>query len=609
MKKNTLYQNIDILKEATAYGQQLLLKGGLDELDSLLQDMRQLAAATEQMLQQEEGHLISLAARCCRNLCASIDEFHKRPEIRARVFSLEVVNLVWNLDTILHRQYDVLNHPENGMLHRQEILDQSRAAHAAVNRKNYRYKVSIFLQAYNKLDYTKAAVESIYRYTDFSRGDVELITINNGSTDGTREYFESLPNEKKLNYRENVLGVTHCPAIYEGQFRVEFSNDIIATPYWLENLLTCIESDEDIAMVVPVCGDYSISCNQGIHVDYQNSFEGMPAMQKFAAQYNRSDPRLWEERAVLMPFLSCWRRELLDAGIFDCIYTQAEFVDDDVSTTLRRTGWKQILLRDTYMHHFGGVTLGAGRAAAKNNSLKNMRRVYYAKWGVDAWDSRSMYPYTAEFMAQVSLHERADILWIEPLYGSTFLSLQQKFREAQLQIGSSTALVRDSRYQADAEAFFSQVIPVRDYEIWLENCQQTYDIISTGQYFNDIIKYEPIRLIRLLYSKLKPGGCLLLPVQNRQGINPVIQLLFQDGRFWFDEEDAVYKIMDVQRLFHYLNTVLYPGQCNWKIAKILGDREKTEKLLSGLMKSGLSADWQKLCDTLMMNHCWIEIRK
>jgi hypothetical protein len=261
------------------------------------------------------------------------------------------------------------------------------------------------------------------------------------------------------------------------------------------------------------------------------------------------------------------------------------------------------------MHHFGGVTLGAGRAAAKNNSLKNMRRVYYAKWGVDAWDSRSMYPDTSEFMAQVSLHERADILWIEPLYGSTFLSLQQKFREAQLQIGSSTALVRDSRYQADAEAFFSQVIPVRDYEIWLENCQQTYDIISTGQYFNDIIKYEPIRLIRLLYSKLKPGGCLLLPVQNRQGINPVIQLLFQDGRFWFGEEDAVYKIMDVQRLFHYLNTVLYPGQCNWKIAKILGDREKTEKLLSGLMKSGLSADWQKLCDTLMMNHCWIEIRK
>ena len=445
MKKDTLYRNVAVLKEATTYGQHLLQNGGVDEIDSLLQDMRQLSAATEQLLKQEEGHLISLAVRCCRNLCASIDEFHERSDLRARIFSLEVVNLVWNLDIILHRQYDVLNHPENGLVHRQDLLNQSCAAHAAVNRKTYRYKVSIFFQAYNKLDYTKAAIESIYRYTDFSGGDIELITINNGSTDGTREYFESLPNEKKINYQENVLGVYNCPDIYEGQYRIDFANDIVATPHWLENLLTCIESDENIAMVVPVCGDYSISCYQGIHVDYENSFSGIPAMQKFAAQYNRSDPRLWEERTVLMPFLSCWRRELPDAGIFDCIYTQAEFVDDDISTTMRRTGWKQILLKDTYMHHFGGVTLGAARAKAKNNSLDNMRRVYYAKWGVDAWDSRAIYPQGSEFMDRVPLHEKADILWIEPMYGGSFLTLQQKFREARLQIGSTTALVRDTR--------------------------------------------------------------------------------------------------------------------------------------------------------------------
>ena len=45
------------------------------------------------------------------------------------------------------------------------------------------------------------AADSLYKYT--GNIDFEFITVNNGSSDGTKEYFESLPNEKKLCFEVN----------------------------------------------------------------------------------------------------------------------------------------------------------------------------------------------------------------------------------------------------------------------------------------------------------------------------------------------------------------------------------------------------------------------
>ncbi len=55
--------------------------------------------------------------------------------------------------------------------------------------------VSIVVLAYNQLEYTKQCIESISRYT--SHIDYELITVDNGSSDGTREYFNGLPHARR----------------------------------------------------------------------------------------------------------------------------------------------------------------------------------------------------------------------------------------------------------------------------------------------------------------------------------------------------------------------------------------------------------------------------
>ena len=46
-------------------------------------------------------------------------------------------------------------------------------------------KLSIITLTYNKLKYTKKYIDSLLKYTK----DFELIIVDNGSCDGTREYL------------------------------------------------------------------------------------------------------------------------------------------------------------------------------------------------------------------------------------------------------------------------------------------------------------------------------------------------------------------------------------------------------------------------------------
>lgn len=75
----------------------------------------------------------------------------------------------------------------------------------------------------------------------------ELILVNHGSDDGTKEYFESIHPNKQFDIAVNGGGVGAISKIVEGEFTFLVSNDVIVTPYAIENLLTCIRSDTKIA--------------------------------------------------------------------------------------------------------------------------------------------------------------------------------------------------------------------------------------------------------------------------------------------------------------------------------------------------------------------------
>jgi len=532
MDTGKLFKNLDICEEALAFTEKLLKECRDDETDSLLKDVQLLVKCLENMLQEESdvNPLVRSAVLSCKNMEHSINKFLSSHEHRNRIFQCEVFESFLRLRFLVSWQYKILLNSETSRQYQKKMEETSREIYRNRDVKsNFKYKVSIVVLAYNKLEYTKMAIESIMKFTDFSKCNAELITINNGSSDGTEEYFEGLPHEKKLNFKHNIFGIPiRNPSIVEGEYILEFSNDALATERWLEQLLFCIESDSRIAMVVPTCNEESITNLQGIPVSYANDKNERKKIFSFASRYNQSNSDLWEERSILMPFVHISRTDVWLMPIVSAEYIKIVFVDDDYSTILRRTGWRQVLAKDTFLHHFGSITLGDSKEVSNQNSLGEMRKVYFDKWGVDAWESRGILGIEHTFQ-WISPKKGSRILWIEPKFGADFLSMKNFYRKNGCDDVTVDAMVVDSRYLPDAKYYFDRCIPAENLLQAIAEAQDGYDIIGMSACLHEVVDGSAVALLEKLYEILNPGGQLLVPVKNWNSASCLKEIITSGG--------------------------------------------------------------------------------
>ena len=566
MKQEEMRSLLDVSVEAVEYVQGVLARGEEDSaIAEIMDHLRRIAEALEAEYSGATG-LLQKVYLYARNIQASVDELRRDPSLFTRIFSLEIRPFVLEMNRLWRLDADVLSDARQWRAHQQELMQSMTALHQAP-RKNYPYEVSIILLAYNKLEYTKAAVESLFAHTDFSDGRVELITINNGSDDGTREYFERLPHTKKVNLKYNVLAINAHQYIVEGRYVVGFSNDIIATPHWLDHLLVAMESDARIACAVPTCNEGGISNDQGIPVSYPNTFEGVEPMQAFAAAHNHLNPALWEDRCLLMPFLSIIRTDICRMGGIDPIYTRAEFVDDDLSTLLRRTGWRQLLLKDTFMHHFGGVTLGEGRRKAAGNALDEMRRVYYEKWGVDAWDSRGGFVGSENAWAWHTFHAGERVLVMEPRFGELACDLVNAYRRSGF-VPHMTAAVFDERYLPDTDYLFDETMTTACIADVAAQCAgQRYDVITAGCYLDELPTTDVVADLERLYALLAPGGIIILPVRNPGSAYELDCMMHAGTRDVYESKALRYAVIPYRQLLERLHA--HPLLHQYRVHSIL----------------------------------------
>ena len=503
-----------------------------DEARQVLSDFGAVMDSIADYLSREEGTLVEKCRRYALNAAHSADKTlaaHTAEEAR-QLFSYEVRPLVLDLRYQLDLEYNILRHPEREEEHLAETLAAFEAARKRPRRTDFKYRVSIIVPAYNKVEFSRCAIESLFRHTDFSRGDIELITINDGSSDETEAYFNSLPHTKKINLKHNVynhLGWGIARHIAEGEYVVYFSNDAVATEHWLENLLAVHAAEQDVFWVVPTCNEECISNAQGIPVDYANTFEDMEKMQAFAARNNVSNPLLWEERAILMPFVSVVPN-LFDVPEIraDYRYIMCDFEDDDFSATLRRAGFRQILAKDTFVHHFGGVTLNEVRTKRGNyKSLVSMRPVFHRKWKVDPWESRGHLHFMDAFLKELPADSSpVRVLVIEPMFGEGLLSIRNYFRKLRQKVVIDT-LVTDTRYLLDVRSMADNVLQTDTLDHLAEDLHEHYDIIIVGAPLNNLPIRRILPFFQSCHEYLRPYGFVYASLRNYNSFEHTMESL------------------------------------------------------------------------------------
>jgi GT2 family glycosyltransferase len=372
-----------------------------------------------------------------------------------------------------------------------------------------KYLVSIFIPVYNKVEYTKKCLESFFRNTNLTKHSCELILLNDGSTDGTEDYFKELGIRKVLTLKHNVKAMIFSLMyrVCEGKYAAFVNNDTILTSNWLDNLLTCIQSDPDIISVSP--STPNTSNLQGM-VD-----EFTPENAEVKARvHNVICPYLWEERCRIMPVIALYDIDKVNTiGFADRYFYTMEFWDDDFCLRARRAGYKQVLCKDTWCYHFGSIS--GKEDQLKYRTLQNGRNLFIQKHGVDPWGNNFCYDtYLLTHLETTfpDLPESAPILGIDSGYGADVIQLMTGLRRQGKKVSFSFA-ISDPNLADDLKPLKGEVsIADSPYTIHRSLPEGSFQYICIGRELSLYPDYSD--LLKECASRLVAGGVISFYLRN-----------------------------------------------------------------------------------------------
>lgn len=374
------------------------------------------------------------------------------------------------------------------------------------------YRASVVVVAYNHLEMTKQCVESILKHTDFEKLNAQLILVDHGSSDGVRDYFEGLGVGHVIHYRANMRGTMFCalPQICDSEYYVHVANDTVVTRDWLEILLNCADSDTKIAAAVPA------TCNVSNYQAMNVPASDCDALVQLAEKHNRSDPRLWSDRARVLPAIGLFRISALnEIGFWDPMFYTFDFMDDDFSLRARRAGYRQILCGDVMCYHRGSATVKD--VQAEEDTLGEGRRLFLQKHGVDAWGNGFCYDFygTRQYQLTSAPGRPANILGIDCGFGDTALQIRNQLRYEGRE-GCIYHVTADGRYLPDLKPHSVETVctPLEELLPSLADCFSgiSFDVLFLGQSLENYP--DPYRLLEVLAQRTAPGGQLVFFFSN-----------------------------------------------------------------------------------------------
>lgn len=251
---------------------------------------------------------------------------------------------------------------------------------------------SIIILCHNQADYTATCVQSIFRHTP---EPIELVFVDNGSTDGTADYLDSLrlasvsrasrglpaslTNVKVLRNDRNVGfagGVNQGIREASGDYVLLLNNDVIVTRGWLGGLLACASRSPKIGLVGPM-SNWVVGIQRVSDPRYK-----VERLDEYARVFSREHAGRMMKTSRVIGFCVLIHRKVIDRiGGFDITFGTGNFEDDDFCLRAAIAGFDAVVVGDVFVHHFGSVTFRAAGmdydAIVRENAWKFAR-----KWGI-----------------------------------------------------------------------------------------------------------------------------------------------------------------------------------------------------------------------------------
>lgn len=240
--------------------------------------------------------------------------------------------------------------------------------------------ISVIIPAFNQLEYCRQCIQSIRMHTD---REYRLILVDNGSTDGVSEFFDSVPGATVIHSETNrgfAGGVNLGLDRAQGHV-VLLNSDTLVPKGWLDLLEQTLLREDDIGIVGPMS-----NCVSGPQHIPGLEFTSLHDINAYAAQRAREHKSRFEEVDRLVGFCLLIREETLQkVGRFDESFGIGNFEDDDYCLRVRQAGYRLRIAHDAFVFHYGGRTfLGMGIVGDRWDELMAAnQRSFVRKWNIE----------------------------------------------------------------------------------------------------------------------------------------------------------------------------------------------------------------------------------
>ncbi len=244
------------------------------------------------------------------------------------------------------------------------------------------HEVSVAVVAPDGLAFTRLCLESVLANHGL---DIEVIVVDNASTDGTRDYLAALAErDSRVRVVRNEENRGFAPAVNQalaeaaGDALVVLNNDTVVPSGALARIVAHLARPE-IGLVGPVTNH----CGNEAEIDaaYRTTAELAQLAQRRATDH----AGVVFDIEVATLFCAALRRDVLErVGALDERFEVGLFEDDDYSARVREAGLRVVCAEDAFVHHFGEGSLGGLVASGRHSEIfRANKQRFEEKWGVE----------------------------------------------------------------------------------------------------------------------------------------------------------------------------------------------------------------------------------
>lgn len=198
---------------------------------------------------------------------------------------------------------------------------------------------SITFACYNAVHYTKLCVDSFIKHgTPLDR----LVVVDNGSTDETRDYLQTLPLGGRIFNKQNLgCGVAwnQGALAQQAEWSIIMNNDVLVSPQWVESLIETARQ-KNLKIISPAL----------IEGPQDYPFDDFAVT---ASSTMKDALRIGNPHAVcLAVHQSVW----MDIGYFQAMPKLWGYEDTMFFHAARKAGIPMATTGASWLHHFGSIT-------------------------------------------------------------------------------------------------------------------------------------------------------------------------------------------------------------------------------------------------------------